>query len=94
MRITIGEMTLVEKEGAAILSRRSLASGQMNSMTFTGYKATQIAEWIVGRARGTAKLIQDEFPLMTNEQREFLISGTTPDEWARLFPKEDEDDAA
>jgi hypothetical protein len=28
---------------------------------------------------------QDAFPNLTNDQREFLISGTTPAEWDEMF---------
>ena len=31
-------------------------------------------------------LIQDIMPDVSKEDREFLISGTTPEEWAKLFP--------
>jgi hypothetical protein len=34
-------------------------------------------------------LMQDQFPYLTPEQREFLISGTTPEEWEILFPPEE-----
>ncbi len=37
-------------------------------------------------------LIQDVFPNQTKEEREFLISGTTPEEWEIMFPKEKEDE--
>ena len=30
--------------------------------------------------------IQDAFPYMTPEEREFLLTGTTPEEWNELFP--------
>ena len=33
--------------------------------------------------------IQNQMPYLTDEQREFLISGTTPAEWAATFPPED-----
>lgn len=35
--------------------------------------------------------IQDVMPELSNEQREFLISGTTPDEWNDIFKKTPED---
>ena len=37
-------------------------------------------------------LIQDAFPLLTSEEREFLLSGITPDEWNKLFDTEWEDE--
>jgi hypothetical protein len=29
-------------------------------------------------------LIQDAFPMLNNEEREFLITGTTPKEWGEM----------
>lgn len=37
----------------------------------------------------SGKLIQNSFPQLTPEQREFLISGTTQEEWDELFKEED-----
>jgi len=33
--------------------------------------------------------IQDVFPEMSREEREFLISGTTPKEWDDMFSEEE-----
>jgi len=35
------------------------------------------------------RMVQDIFPDLTAEEREFLVSGITPEEWAAAFPKED-----
>lgn len=32
-----------------------------------------------------SKFIQDAFPKLTAEEREFLMTGITPDEWNRTF---------
>ena len=34
-------------------------------------------------------LVQDAFPTLDKGQREFLISGITPDEWNETFGEED-----
>ena len=34
--------------------------------------------------------IQDAFPFLKAEEREFLISGITPNEWRAIFGKESE----
>ena len=44
-----------------------------------------LSDWIGG------KYIQDAMPYLSAEQREFLISGTSPDGWAQTFGEEDED---
>lgn len=34
---------------------------------------------------------QDVFPNLSAGEREFLITGTTPEEWAKIFPPEEEE---
>ncbi len=36
-------------------------------------------------------LIQHAFPNLTPDQREFFLTGYTPEDWKTLFPKEEED---
>lgn len=43
----------------------------------------QILEWKTG------KLIQDAMPKLTDDQREFIKSGISPDEWEELFEEEE-----
>lgn len=38
-------------------------------------------------------LIQDAFPDLDPDQREFIMTGITAEEWDAAFPPEDEDDA-
>jgi len=37
-------------------------------------------------------LIQDAFPELPNDLREFIISGITPTEWNNAFPPEEDDE--
>jgi len=39
------------------------------------------------------RMVQDIFPHLTAEEREFLLTGITPDEWAAAFPPEEEEEA-
>lgn len=41
--------------------------------------------------RGGGPLIQDAFPNLSAGEREFLMTGVTPAEWANLFGAEQED---
>lgn len=34
-------------------------------------------------------LIQDAFPFLTPDEREFMMTGITPEEWDRLFGEEE-----
>jgi hypothetical protein len=37
-------------------------------------------------------LVQNAFPNLNAEQREFLQTGTTPEEWKQFLPEEETDD--
>jgi hypothetical protein len=52
------------------------------------YQPIKIANWLAHRS---SQLIQDVFPNMTADDREFLMTGITPAEWAAMFPKDGED---
>lgn len=43
-----------------------------------------LVEWIEGR------LIQDAFPELSDPQRELLMTGYTEDDWANMFPPEED----
>lgn len=48
----------------------------------------QIDAWEAGA------LIQNAMPSLSPDDREFLKTGITPDEWNEMFPKEDEEGTA
>lgn len=37
------------------------------------------------------KFIQEAYNFLNTEQREFLMTGLTPEKWDELFPEEDDD---
>lgn len=43
----------------------------------------EIAAWA-----NSSQLIQDAFPHLSPGEREFLLSGITPDEWEKLFEED------
>lgn len=45
----------------------------------------QLVDWACG------KLAQNAFPQLTPDEREFIISGVTPDEWNAAFGTEDDE---
>ena len=60
----------------------------MKVSTLTGKSNTMVIpktmeEVVEGLKSG--KLIQDAFPDLTPDQREFLLTGITPEEWDELF---------
>jgi hypothetical protein len=47
-------------------------------------------EYVKGHIRyQEGRLIQDAFPTLSADEREFLKTGITPDEWEAIFGKED-----
>jgi hypothetical protein len=67
-----------------LITRRSPLTGKLNEMDLPISEA-QIEIYTKGGI-----LIQDAFPGLTPDQREFFKTGYTPEDWARLFPEEDE----
>lgn len=65
------------------ITKRSPLTGKDNTMDLP-ISENQMKLWKSGFG-----LIQDIMPELTPEQREFLISGSTPEDWAVLFPPED-----
>jgi|TARA_Y100000310_G_scaffold11010_1_gene11649 hypothetical protein len=65
-------------EGEARFEKRCGVTGEMFVITidFSDYK-----RWERGM-----ELIQDILPNLDKAEREFLISGTTPEEFAEMFP--------
>ena len=61
------------------IDRTNPFTGKTNSMDLPVSPA-QIARWQNGA------LIQDAFPNLTPEQRDFILTGLTPEEWDALFP--------
>ncbi len=41
--------------------------------------------WKEAREKGHAPFIQDAFPELSADDREFLLTGITPEEWDRAF---------
>ena len=65
------------------LKRRSSISGKMNTRMLP-ITQEQVNEWV---DKGT--LIQDAFPWLDNNEREFLLSGATEEEWDELFGEDE-----
>jgi hypothetical protein len=38
--------------------------------------------------KNSGRCIQNVFPTLTDDQREFLLSGSTPEEWNEAMPDE------
>jgi|TARA_R110000765_G_C18551652_1_gene562387 hypothetical protein len=60
------------------ITRQSMFSGQVNSMNINVTNA-QIEAWQGG------VLIQTAMPDLSPDQREFIMTGVTPQEWEETF---------
>jgi len=69
-----------------LVKKQSIFTGKVSEMELD-ITQEQMDRWQSGR-----ELIQNVFPNLSPEQREFLMSGATPEEWDELFPEEDEEE--
>lgn len=65
-----------------LIRKVSPVSGKTNEMELP-ITQEQLDRWNGG------ELCQNVFPHLTNDEREFLISGATAEDWKKLFPKKD-----
>ena len=77
-------------DGTLVVTRLSIM-GKIASHTIQScYSAEEVAHWMEERLRGKrTNMVQDAFPDMKDEDREFLLTGITPKAWAEMFPKEE-----
>lgn len=68
-----------------ILRKTSIFTGREHDMEFPDGIEPRIAAW-----KTSGIMIQEAFPDLTPDQREFLLSGSTPEEWDELFKEEEE----
>ena len=64
-----------------LITRKSLISGNINTMSLP-ITEEQYTAW----EQGT--LVQVAMPHLTPDEREFAMSGITPEEWAETFGEE------
>ena len=68
-----------------IITKTSPISGRVHQRDIT-ITPLELARWKAGA------YIQDVCPNLCAEDREFLISGITPEEWENAFPEDDDED--
>lgn len=67
------------------IEKISPVSGKLNSMTLP-LTEEQYQEGCFRHMSGG--LIQNCFPTLNPDQREFILTGITPEEWDNIFPEE------
>lgn len=75
-------------DGKKRVTRQSPLTGNKNAMDLD-ISVDQIARFL---DPGRTELVQDIFPNLSAEEREFLMTGYTPADWLAMFPKEDDDE--
>lgn len=68
-----------------LLRKTSIFTGKEAAMEFPDGIEARIALW-----KRSGMMVQEAFPDLTDDQREFLLSGSTPEEWDELFKEEDD----
>lgn len=66
------------------LSKISALTGKLNSLELP-ISQGDYCRWLFSQ-----QLIQQAFPQLTSDQREFMLSGATPEEWNKTFGEGDE----
>ena len=61
-----------------ILKRQSVLTGNVNEMDIP-VTHDQLAKWMAG------SLIQDVMPNLSDDEREFIMTGITPSEWDAML---------
>ena len=95
MRIEITNgITLVDGEAGTVFVTRPNMRGKYVTHPITSEYAIQdIAKWLTARFARTANpMVQNAFPNMSVGDREFLMTGITPTEWAAMFPPEEDEE--
>lgn len=86
--IHVGDTKIIQgKHDTVWLSRRSMLSNKLHTMNIAGTTMEAIALYLSGE---DPRLVQDAFPLLSAEEREFIKTGITPEEWNKTFPPEEE----
>jgi hypothetical protein len=74
-------------EEAMRLERHSPRTGAINAMEIP---ITEAEYWKAVAAYKKGKLIQDAFPTLNADQREFVKTGYTPEDWKAMFGPDDD----
>ena len=71
--------------GVSLVTVKSQLTGEIHQWELNADPA-EIREWMTG-----PETIQDRLPYLSNHDREFLLTGSTPSEWNDLFGGEEDD---
>lgn len=88
MVVYIGDMGIdASNPNQVTIYKVSPRTGQLNRMTFPlGFDLfmNSYQAW----KNNKEVMIQEAFPTLSNDEREFILTGYTPEDWAAMFPPE------
>ena len=67
------------------VKKRSEFTGKLHTRSLD-ITQTEYDSYMSRRSKGNVDLIQNEFPDLSLDDREFIKTGATPGEWDKLFP--------
>jgi len=89
MRIVVDAFTSVttDKDGNVYVTCPNLCGEVVTHQIATKeYTPLDISIWLHNRQEGRyVPLVQDAFPKMSKEDREFILTGITPTKWNEIF---------
>lgn len=78
----------MENETTFVLTRKSQLTGQESGMEFPIALREAIETWL-SAPYAMKPFVQQAFPELDAEHREFLLTGITPEEWKETFGEEE-----
>jgi hypothetical protein len=81
------------KYDTIFVTRHSMLTNKIHTISFGGVRFEEMADWMESRMKripGTP-MVQEAFPHLSKEDREFLMTGITAEEWLAVFPPEKEE---
>lgn len=87
MSYTVRLNILKETDDGIFLEAKSFLSGKFNRMLIPGVTTEDLTNWKKRKLK-----VQDAFPRLTHDQREFLLTGATREEWDEHYREHDEDE--
>jgi hypothetical protein len=77
--------------GTVLVTRKSQLTGNYSSALLP-LTREEFEDGLALWATTSGMLIQDAFPTLDRDQREFLMTGATPEEWDKAFGEEAKED--
>jgi len=71
-------------DGGTIIHARNMKGKPVTMETTHDYDKCQAGLFKINQG----EFIQDALPFMSADEREFMLSGMTPEEWEALFPEQ------